>query len=157
MTIILSIVSCFGLLLFAFTNPYLIYFGTFLPSNSHIEKLARIQFPDSATNITYKFEETGELVAPECTISLQFEMNPEDFETFSESTLIEDFEVVRLEHDDFFSNKMEDMSWLQPENSIAGYGYVPCCSPEIQQWIFIDSNDPDSWIVYVITNEYWLD
>lgn len=151
------VIICLGLLFFWLTNPYLLCFKTVFPSNLHVENLAKIQFPNSVTNITYEFEETGAIAAPTCTIWLQFEMDSQDFDLFTETTLIEQFENTKLESENSFDYRMEKMNWSQPENSLAGYGYIPCCSPEISQWIFIDTNDPNIWIVYVLTNEYWLD
>ncbi len=153
-TIILLIVTCFGLFAFTLSSPHLMCFGTFFPPPHKMEQQARIQFPESATNIQYEIRETGTKgLEINCTIGIQFEMSPDDFDTFRASTLVDEFEFQQL-LGNLFDYRMRLLNWAQPQNSIAGYNTVVPLSPNVSQWIFIDTNHPDSWVVYVISNEY---
>lgn len=155
--VVATLVSSCGLLfVLFFGNPQLICFGTLLPSASNFEEFAQVQIPDSATNVSYKIKDTGALAAPNCTMWLKFEMDSSDFQKFQLSTQIDNFETTFPENNrlDVY---MRRENWSQPDNVLAGFAQIECCSPEINQWIFIDTGNSDTWTVYIITNEYWLD
>ncbi|MEL6406155.1 MAG: hypothetical protein AAFR81_17430 [Chloroflexota bacterium] len=130
-----------------------ICFGAQFPNESHFARQAQLTLPYSAQNI-----DNGiiNVQSDSCSTWLTFEMSSDEFETFANTTVIDNFEEQMLSGStiDYF---LAEANWEQPANSIAGYadtygrygGYM-------RQWIFIDTSDTDSWIVYVITSENWL-
>jgi hypothetical protein len=142
------LVSCFYL---TFGNSNTICFNTPFPSYGNLEQTAIFAFPPSASHIEFStnaFNRKGG-----CTIWLQFEMAASDFDTLKASTLVEELTNVRLAGSPF-ERFSERMSWSQPLNSIAGHGFSGD-GIYTEQWIFIDINDPNRWVVYLITNMEW--
>jgi len=153
LSIIMTIAFAFiGIMVFALTNPSIRCFGTPFPSKQNFEKFTYMEFPDSASNLMYSILVNGDFLETDCTMWLSFEITPEDIEILQVSTHIENFEHIQLEGGQF-DYYMEFGNWTQPDDSIAGT--YSSWDIGIVQWSFIDISNPDKWIVYVITYDYW--
>jgi len=131
-----------GLVDLIWGNAYKNCFGSYSPSYADIEKEAFFKLPASAHHIEYDAVDGSE----SCTIWTKFELAPEDLEGFQVSTLIKSFGTIQLAGDSF-SYFMEQKGWVQPANPIAGFSQD---YPYTRQWIFIDTTNPGSFIVYII-------
>lgn len=130
------------------TQPTFKCFGTFLPSQPHLEDQARLTFPATAEQIQYTISASGR---NNCTIWLQFHIASDEFENFQLSTIASELDNVPPDNDvlDYY---LEQTEWELQENYFFGYGERDL----VTQWIFIDTTQSDEWIVYIITNEEWL-
>jgi hypothetical protein len=150
---------CLGIAYFGyFGNSKTICFQTPFPTNADVERYAYFKFPSTAENIEYYANGVNRKAG--CTIWAKFEMDSKEMNVFQSTTYVTNFSSTRLVGNgfDYFSQSQE---WQQPTSSLAGHGNPPAGASGFftvyeDQWIFIDTSNPQTWIVYIIVNKEWL-
>jgi hypothetical protein len=145
------VIACLGIFLMEWGNSYAICFSTPFPSYNDVERSAYLKFPPSAQHI--EFDANGINRKAGCTIWVKFEMESQELDVFKATIRTKQLSSSKqLGGDafDFFSRKQ---GWVQPSTSLAGYWEI---NSSENQWVFIDTSQPDTWTVYLITNKEWL-
>jgi hypothetical protein len=145
---VLLYASLRGLGVLMLENSYTVCFRTPFPSDENVEKTAFFELPSSARNLVYDaYNANGA-----CRVWIKFEIDSEDLEVFQNSTLIENFETNRIIRDESFKLSMQEKGWTQSTYSIAGSGNLNDYF-YTSQWIFIDTTNPSSFVVYIILRQ----
>ncbi len=150
---------CVGIVYLFYGNSNVICFGTQFPSNADVEQRAYLKFPTSAQNI--EVHANGVNRKAGCTIWVKFQMDRSDSGVFKSTTYVSDLSSSAWLTGDGFDFFSGQQGWHQPPAFLAGHGIPPPGVSGINtayedQWIFIDTSDPQEWTVFLIVNKEWL-
>lgn len=155
-TLICIASTCFGILTLTWGNSYSACFGTPFPAYEDVESGSLFKFPPSAQNIEYDANSANRKGG--CTAWIKFEIDLDDLDVLLESTLVGSLTHIRLDTEEGgITYFMKRKGWSQPIESLAGHGHTTdYIYPPVDQWIYVDTSSPDSYIVYIITNAEWI-
>lgn len=140
-------------------NSEIICFGTPFPSYSDVERSAYFEFPPTARNI--EFHANGVNRKAGCTIWAKFDMDSKDLDTFKATTFVANLSPWTHLTGDDFDLFARQQGWNQPSGGLAGHSRPPLGAPGVSnssedQWIFIDTSNPQKWTVFLVVNKEWL-
>jgi hypothetical protein len=145
-------ILCCGAISVFLTNSHFKCFGTPFPSLTNVEEQAYLRFPPSAQNIEFFTNAVNRKAG--CTIWVTFEMDSNDLEAFASTIQVDQLSPTTQLSGDGFTFLSQRQGWYQTTPSLAGHGRSPGLDED--QWVFIDTSDPERWTVYLITNKEWL-
>ncbi len=150
---------CVGFGYLMYGNSEVICFGTPFPSTSDVEHYAYFKFPPTAGDIEYHANGVNRKAG--CAIWAKFDMDSKDFDTFKSTTYVANLSSSTRLTGNGFEFFAEEQGWQQPSAGLAGHSNpLPGASgfPTVyeDQWIFINTSDPQKWTVFVIVNKEWI-
>jgi hypothetical protein len=80
-------------------------------------------------------------------------MDSSDIGTFSETTTVDNLSSSHRLEGNAYEFLSRYQQWHQPESSLAGHSEPSMLE---DQWVFVDTSDHKTWVVYLITNKEWL-
>jgi|GEM_PF-2780693 len=151
-------VFCVVMFIFALTNPEIICQASLIPSQLNLEKFSDIEFPESASNLTYSIRTTDDLMEQSyCTYTVQFEIDPQDYDELVASFLnVEEIDLEEYNSSNYLygiSTQMQETGAEPTETSLVGWGMS--AQPWSAKWILIDTSNSETWVVYIVAEKYW--
>jgi hypothetical protein len=152
------IILAFGVFWLAWTNSYVICFGTPFPTFASVEDNAYFKFPPSARSIEY--DANGVNRKAGCTIWVKFEIDGAELTTFVATTEVPALSANVPSSEGGFGFFMDKQGWTLPARVLASHtpldaknhvGFIYA-----DQWIVVDVADSERNIVYLIVNYEWL-